>query len=143
MSGDDELDKLLSSLSSTSKKKKKSAGQENQAGEDQQPAQVRAESDQASGIDPLDVVGLTDEQRKVLNWLSRHQRSSFEDIQEAVAIPPDELQDLLNKLVEEKRIRAAIRKDQTLYSAPIHGQASRRLRGFPEDLWKKAGLDDD
>jgi len=49
----------------------------------------------------------------------------------------------LAKLQEEKRIRSVERGDKILYSAPIHGRASRRLRGFPKDLWKKAGLDED
>lgn len=142
MSGDDELDKLLSSLSNSSRKKKKRTPEEDLLDE-QQPSSKSAGSEQASGIDPLDVVELTEQQRKVVTWLSRHQRSRLEEIQEAVNIPPEELQEILEQLLEEKRIRAAIRKGETLYSAPIHGQASRRLRGFPEDLWKKAGLDDD
>jgi hypothetical protein len=142
MSGDDELDKLLSSLSSPANKKKKSAAKKDQAASEQ-PAQKRKDSTETAGVDPLDVVELTGQQRKVVTWLSRHQRSSFAEIQEALAIPPQELQDLLDQLLEGKQIRAAKRKGQFQYSVPIHGRASRRLRGFPEDLWKKAGLDDD
>jgi DNA-binding Lrp family transcriptional regulator len=88
------------------------------------------------------VVELNDQQRKIVTWLSRHRRSTFESIQEAVDIPAEELQGLLAELEEEKRIRSVARKGEVLYSASIHGQAGRRLRGFPEELWKKAGLDD-
>ena len=143
MSGDDELDKLLSSLSGPAKKKKKSAAAKKDQAAEEKPAQKRTGSAETSGVDPLDIVELTGQQRKVVTWLSRHQRSSFSEIQEALAIPAEELQDLLDELLEEKRIRAAKRKGQFQYSVAIHGRANRRLRGFPEDLWKKAGLDDD
>ena len=144
MSGDDELDKLLFSVSNSSKKRKKPDSKgDSSVDERQEPAPTHDEAEQESGIDPLDVVALSDQQRKIVNWLSRHRRSSFSDIQKAVDIPPDELQRLLSELKAEKRISSAKRKGETLYSAPIHGQASRRLRGFPEDLWKKAGLDED
>ena len=144
MSGDEELDKLLFSIPKSSKKKKQADSKENlPVDETEQPAKKSAEADQESGFDPVDVVELSDEQRKIATWLSRHPRSSFEDIQEALAIAPEELQGLLAKLQEEKRIRSVERGDKLLYSAPIHGRANRRLRGFPQDLWKKAGLDED
>lgn len=142
MSSDDELDKLLFSLSNSSKKKDDAKATPS-AGESQQPSDVSDETDQVPGFDPLDVVELNDEQRKVVTWLSRHRRSSFEAIQEALEVDPQELQGILDELLEEKRIHSTVRNEQTLYSAPIHGRAGRRLRGFPEDIWKKAGLDDD
>ena len=144
MSGDDELDKLLFSISDSSKKNKEDDSKESHpADEPQSPSTKRDESDQTTGFDPIDVVELTEQQRKIVTWLSRHSRSSFQDIQEALEIPAEELQGLLAELLEDKRIRSVERNGKTLYSAPIHGRASRRLRGFPEDLWKKAGLDDD
>lgn len=146
MSGDDELDKLLFSLSNSSKKKKNKQGDAKEtpsAGESQQPSDESDETDQVPGFDPLDVVELTDEQRKVVTWLSRHRRSNFAAIQEALEIDPTELHTILDTLLEQKRIQSTVRNEQTLYSAPIHGRAGRRLRGFPEDIWKKAGLDDD
>jgi predicted HTH transcriptional regulator len=144
MSGDEELDKLLFSIPKSSKKKKQADSKENPpVDEPEQAAEKSAEADQDSGFDPLDVVELTDKQRKTVTWLSRHPRSSFQDIQEALEIPAEDLHGLLAELLEEKRIRSVERDGKILYSAPIRGRASRRLRGFPKELWKKAGLDDD
>jgi len=136
MSGDEELDKLLFSIPKSSKKK------DPPAGESGQPAKKQPESNQASGFDPLDLVELTSNQRKIVTWLSRHPQSRAQDLEEALEIPEKELENLLAELLKEKRIKSVERDGVTTYSAPIHGQASRRLRGFPEDLWKKAGLDD-
>lgn len=143
MSGDEELDNLLYSISNSSKKKKGKARRDSPVDLPRQPSTKSGESGQTSGIDPLEVVELSDQERKVVTWLSRHRRSSFEDIQKAVEIPLEDLQSLLDDLLKEKRINSVERNGKTLYSAPIHGRASRRLRGFPEDLWKKAGLDDE
>lgn len=144
MSGDEELDKLLFSIPKSSKKKMEPDSKENPPGDEpEQPAKKGADADQDSGFDPLDVVELTEQQRKTVTWLSRHRRSSFQEIQEALEIPAEELQGLLAGLLEEKRIRSDEQDGEITYSAQFHGRADRRLRGFPEDLWKKAGLDDD
>ena len=82
-------------------------------------------------------------QRKIVTWLSRNPRSSLQDLQKALEIPREDLEGLLAELLEKNGIQSVDRDGETVYSAPIHGNASRRLRGFPEDLWKKAGLDSD
>jgi hypothetical protein len=143
MSGDEELDNLLFSISKTSKKLKKSDPERAPADDDAHPAAKGAKSDQGAGVDPLDVVEMSDQQRKIVTWLSRNRRSNLQAIQEAVGIPAEEVQDLLVELEAEKRIRSVERKGEILYSAAIHGRASRRLRNFPDELWKKAGLDDE
>ena len=144
MSEDDELDKLLFSIPKSSKKNRKRGSAENPpVNEPDQPAAKGSETGQDSGIDPLDIVVLRGRQRKIVTWLSRNPRSSLQDLQKALEIPREDLEGLLAELLEKNGIQSVDRDGETVYSAPIHGNASRRLRGFPEDLWKKAGLDDD
>ena len=144
MSEDDELDKLLFSIPKSSKKNRKRDSKENPpVNEPDQPAAKGSESGQDSGIDPLDMVVLRGRPRKIVMWLSRNPQSSLQDLQKALEFPQEDLEGLLAELLEENRIQSVDRDGETVYSAPIHGNASRRLRGFPEDLWKKAGLDDD
>ena len=143
MSGDEELDKLLFSIPKSSRKKKETGSKENPQVEDPKPSAANAgESGQESGFDPLDLVDLEDQQRSLILWLTRHPQANLAEIEKAFTIPPEDLEGLLAQLIKEQRIKSVEQDGETTYSAPIHGQASRRLRGFPEDLWKKAGLDD-
>ena len=143
MSGDEELDKFLFSIPKSSRKKKEADSKENLPADNLGlPAKKQNEPDLDLGFDPLDLVELRNNQRKIVTWLSRHPHSSTQDLEEATEIPVEDLEALLAELLEEKRIQSEEREGETIYSAPIHGQAGRRLRGFPEDLWKKAGLDD-
>jgi len=141
MSEDEELDKLLFSIPKSSRNKKKRDSKENPAADD--PERPAKKSSQDSGFDPLDLVELRGKKRRIVAWLPRHPQSSFDDLQEALQISREDLQRLLAELLQENKIQAEEQDGETTYSAPIHGKASRRLRGFPEDLWKKAGLDDD
>ena len=143
MSEDEELDKLLFSIPKSSKRKKETDSKENpQVEESKQPATKSGESGQDPGFDPLDLIDLEDQQGSLITWLTRHRQATLSDIQEALAIPQEDLEDLLGQLLEAQRIKSVERDGETTYSVSIHGRASRRLRGFPEDLWKKAGLDD-
>jgi len=141
MSEDEELDKLLFSIPKSSRKEKKRDSKENPAADD--PGQPVKKSSQDSGVDPLDLVELRGKKRRIVAWLPRHPQSSFADLQEALEISTEDLERLLAELLQENKIKSDERDGETTYSAPIHGKASRRLRGFPEDLWKKAGLDDE
>ncbi len=143
MSGDEELDRLLFSMPKSSKKKKEADSKKNLPADNLGlPAKKPGGSDLDLGFDPLDLVELRKNQRKIVTWLSRHPQASARDLEEATEIPKEDLEVLLAELLEEKKIQSEEREGKTVYSAPIHGQAGRRLRGFPEDLWKKAGLDD-
>lgn len=143
MSGDDELDKLFFSVPKSSRKKKEADSKENLPADNLGlPAKKEGGSDLDLGFDPLDLVALRKNQRKIVTWLSRHPHSSVQDLEEATEVPKETLEGLLVELLKEKKIQSEEMEGETVYSAPIHGQAGRRLRGFPEDLWKKAGLDE-
>jgi predicted HTH transcriptional regulator len=141
MSEDDELDKHLFSIPKSSRKKKKGDPKKNPAADD--PEKPAKKSRQDSGFDPLDLIELKGKKRRIVAWLPRHPQSSFGDLQEALQITTEDLERLLAELLQENKIQSDQHNGETTYSAPIHGKASRRLRGFPEDLWKKAGLDDE
>ena len=144
MSGDEELDKLLFSMSRSSKKNSEPDAKDDPQVEASKQLPGKAdESGQDSGFDPLDLVELGDQQRSLITWLSRHPQAVFSDIQETFEIPQEDLEDLLTQLIDEQRIKCVEKNGELCYSAPIRGRADRRLRGFPEDLWKKAGLDGD
>lgn len=144
MSGDEELDKLLFSMSRSSKENKKTdAGNDPQGEASEQLPSKADEPGQDSGFDPLDLVDLEDQQRSLITWLTRHPQAVFSDMQEALGFSKEDLENLLAQLIEEQRIKCVEQDGEPCYSAPIRAQANRRLRGFPEDLWKKAGLDGD
>ena len=140
MSEDDERDKRLFSIPKSARKKKKV--EPNEEPTDDHLERPADKTGQESGFDPLDLVELRGKKRRIVAWLPRHPKSSFADLQAALAIPAEDLETLLAELLAEKKIESDEQGGETTYSAPIHGRASRRLRGFPEDLWKKAGLDE-
>lgn len=144
MSGDDELDKLIFSMPNIPKKKKREDKEEKHKSEEPgSPKTQSSDSGDSSGSDPLDVVSLHGQERKLIAWLTRHPQSTIIDIQNALKLPQENLETLLGELLEKRRIQSEERDGETYYYAPLRGKASRRLRGFPDDLWKKAGLDDD
>ena len=144
MSGDEELDNLLFSMSRPSKKNSEPDIKDDPQAEAAKQAPGKADaSEQASGFDPLDLVDLEERQRSLITWLTRHPQALFSDIEEAFEIPKEDLENILTQLIDEQRIKCVEKDGELCYSAPIRAQANRRLRGFPEDLWKKAGLDND
>jgi len=143
MSGDEELDKFFFSIPKSSKRNKETVSDETpQSEESKLAANEAGEPGQVSGFDPLDLVELEDQQRNLITWLTRHPQATLSDIEDAFTIPREELERSLTQLLEDKRVKCVERGGETCFSTAIHGKSSRRLRGFPEDLWKKAGLDD-
>ena len=98
--------------------------------------------DPKPGLEPLELIALNQKKRKVVGWLTRNQQSTLLELEDALNLNQEDLVILLDQLLEENQIIRADRDGDFVYSAPLQGKVSRKLKGFPEDLWKKAGLDD-
>jgi hypothetical protein len=138
MSGNEELD----FSEPNSSQYNKDSAKENQVTNNDQRSEKDAEANPEPGLEPLEIVDLNHNKRRVVGWLTRHPQSTIQELGDALNIPQTELASLLDHLLEEKRIIRSVRKDDVVFSAPLQGKVSRRLKGFPEDLWKKAGLDE-
>ena len=134
---DDPLDRLIPSSAKRSK-----SDESPSRSPDTDGAENAADSGE-SGINPLDLVELPDSEREILNWLSRRRKARIGEIQEALDISSDELEKALDQFTENSQVQLTQEGEDIYYRVVFKGKATRRLKGFPEDLWKRAGIDDD
>ena len=91
------------------------------------------------GLGPLDILALPEDQREVVAWLSRKRAATVAEM--AADLDKDEAE--LQALVEELLVAGHIKVANTEGNRYRVKFGSRRHPDLPNDIWRKAGLEDD
>jgi hypothetical protein len=95
------------------------------------------------GIDPLELLGLPADQREIINWLLRNRRATFAELLAALDKVVVDIPQQLDRLVADGHVEVIAFGGEDTYQVKFRGSSARRLRDFPKDIWKRAGLDED
>ena len=93
------------------------------------------------GLNPLDLLELPREQRKVINWIARRKQVRFDEIEKGLKIDRKELQATLSVLKKADYLHEALIDGEVYYRVVFRGKISRTARGVPEHLWARVELD--
>lgn len=108
---------------------------------DSRPNPKPAASGEHGGLNPMDMLDLPNEQRDVVNWLSRRKQATFDELREALDMEPAVLTQVLAALREAGHVKEALVAGDILYRVVFGGRVSRVGRGLPEGIWERVDLD--
>jgi CRP-like cAMP-binding protein len=95
----------------------------------------------SKGLNPLDVLEMPEEQRDVVNWLSRRQQARMSEIQEGVGKDPAQVRTIVNSLKQSGAIHEALINGEIFYRVVYKAKVGRVSRGLPQDFWSRLDLD--
>ncbi len=98
-------------------------------------------SQEETGLNPFDLLALPDDQRDLLNWLSRRKQARFNDIQAALSLDNGQLLALLSDLKQANYVNEALIEGEVYYRVVFSGKPSRAARALPDDIWARIDQD--
>lgn len=93
------------------------------------------------GLNPFDLLALPEEQRDLLNWLSRRKQARFDEILAALGMDNELLAALLSDLKQAQYVNEALIEGEVYYRVVFGGKPSRAARSLPDDIWARIDLD--
>lgn len=93
-----------------------------------------------TGLNPLDVLDLPENQRELITFLSRRKQATVDDIQEALNLDTDSVMSAINALMKADYCREALVNGKLAYSVMFGGKVSRSGRGVPQAIWDAVDL---
>lgn len=102
---------------------------------------LRAKPAGEKGLNPLDLLGLPEAQRDLVNYLSRKKQATLEEIGQKVEGSPPEILANIEALKELGYIREALIENVLYFRVVFGGKVNRSGRGMPEDIWNAVDLD--
>ena len=124
------LDDELGSLVGRVRQRKQSGGEKTRA----QP--------KASGFIPSDLLFLPDDQKKMVNLLSRLGRARIKEICDALAISREETLKTLNDLKDVGYVKESLLNGDVYYHVKFADTATRSRTGLPKEFLESARVDD-
>lgn len=134
MSDQDALSGLLGSLKGKRNRAKSSQTQETETASFAKPTNDK-------GLNPLDLLGLPEAQRDLVNFLSRRKQATVNDVGEKLGLAKDELSAVVNELTQSGYIREALIDGVVHLRVVFGGKVSRSARGVPQNIWDAVDLD--
>jgi CRP-like cAMP-binding protein len=95
----------------------------------------------SKGLNPLDVLEMPEEQRDVVNWLSRRPQARLSEILEGVGKDPAQVRLTVNALKQSGAIHEALINGEVFYRVVYKARVGRVSRGLPQDFWSRLDLD--
>jgi CRP-like cAMP-binding protein len=93
------------------------------------------------GMTSLDLLSLPEDHRKIVNWLSRKKQSTFQEIQEGVNQPAQEVQRVLKELRDNNSIVQAMVNDEMVYRIVFRSATRKKANGLLGELWARVDMD--
>lgn len=93
------------------------------------------------GLSLLDRLELPEDQRDLLNWLSRHPESSYEQFSQAFATKDFNFTQTLNELLFQGAINEAIIGGKVVYRVVVRSTTRKSSGYLPAEIWARVDMD--
>lgn len=132
MSDQDPLSGLLGSF--RRKRKRNQSSEDLDLSRQEKPATEK-------GLNPLDLLGLPEAQRDLVNFLSRRKQATLSELQSRMQLELGELASVITELKQIGYIHEALLDGVVHYRVVFGGKVSRSARGVPQKIWDAVDLD--
>jgi CRP-like cAMP-binding protein len=93
-----------------------------------------------TGLNPLDLLALPNEQRELITYLSRRKQATVAEIHEALHLDTATVMSAIEALMKADYCREALVNGELAYSVVFGGKVSRSGRGVPQAIWDAVDL---
>ena len=93
------------------------------------------------GLSLLDRLDLPEHQRDLLNWLSRHPESSYDQFAHAFAEKEVDFSQTLNELLFQGAINEAIIGGKVVYRVVVRSTTRKSSGYLPAEIWARVDMD--
>ncbi len=136
MSDQDPLSGLLGSF----RRKKNKRAEPAPTGDDVDFSR-KEKSAEEKGLNPLDLLGLPEIQRDLVNFLSRRKQATLTELQSRLQLDVRELATVIDELKQSGYLHEALLDGVVHYRVVFGGKVSRSARGVPQQIWDAVDLD--